>query len=649
MQSTLLEKLIVTSSSPAFALIARRKSAGTELSVDVVSGRAVAFSKLEEISVTSNVSTSGSLLKYLVMIPYSQVHEVGFDYQDDGEALQAIEISQHEVLSVAETVARIPKVPVELRGIGFDLSDEAYAATAQKIMDDEIGRGEGSNFVLSRSLYAEIKGFSKAHALSLFSELLAKESGAYWTFMIWLEGRAFIGASPEQQITLSSGVATMNPISGTYRYPASGPQVDQALDFLNDPKETDELFMVADEELKMFGRFCETGGRLRGPYLKEMSKLAHTEYYIEGKTRAGASTLLRDTLLAPTVTGSPIKNACRVIAKYEPKGRGYYAGVTALLGVDEAGEEALDSAILIRTADIAPGGRLKISVGSTIVRHSDPMAEAAETTAKANGLLNAFLGAARNTIGDDARIQAALRERNNRVASFWLSGGTRLQSTGLARKRILVLDAEDDFTRMLAHQLQAMGLEPRLLPVSQWRDDYAQSDLVLLGPGPGNPLDDRDPRVDNLKKALASCFSDKTPFLAVCLSHQILAAYLGLKVERLPHPNQGVQREIDYFGHRAVVGFYNTFAARSSFDSFCTAGMSVNVARDVTTGQVHALRGEFFSSMQFHPESVLSLAGTSLLATELERIARVEADQHLSLAVSNSQVSSGHRERRTSA
>lgn len=488
MQSSLLQKLIGTNSSASFALIARRKSPGGDLLVDVVSGHAVSFSKLEEIS-ASNLTESASPLKYLIMIPYRQVREVGFDYQDDGEALQAIQISDHEFLSVAEVVARIPKVPVELRGIGFDLSDEAYAATAQKIIDDEIGRGEGSNFVLSRSLYADIEGFSKAHAFSLFSELLAKETGAYWTFMIWLEGRAFIGASPEQQITLTGGLATMNPISGTYRYPASGPQVDQALDFLNDPKETDELFMVADEELKMFGRFCETGGRLRGPYFKEMSKLAHTEYYIEGNTRAGASTLLRDTLLAPTVTGSPIKNACRVIAKYEPKGRGYYAGVTALLGVDEDGKEALDSAILIRTADISPGGRLKISVGSTIVRHSDPMAEAAETTAKANGLLNAFLGAARNTIGDDARIQAALRERNNRVASFWLSGGTRLQSTGLARKRILVLDAEDDFTRMLAQQLQALGLEPQLVPVSQWRGGYDRADLVLLGPGPGNPLD----------------------------------------------------------------------------------------------------------------------------------------------------------------
>jgi 2-amino-4-deoxychorismate synthase len=283
------------------------------------------------------------------------------------------------------------------------------------------------------------------------------------------------------------------------------------------------------------------------------------------------------------------------------------------------------------------------------VRHSDPMAEAAETTAKANGLLNAFLGAARNTIGDDARIQAALRERNNRVASFWLSGGTRLQSTGLARKRILVLDAEDDFTRMLAQQLQALGLEPQLVPVSQWRGGYDRADLVLLGPGPGNPLDDRDPRIVHMKNALSKCFSEKTPFLAVCLSHQILAAYLGLKVERLPHPNQGVQREIDYFGRSAVVGFYNTFAARSSFDSFCTGGMSVSVARDVTTGQVHALRGEFFSSMQFHPESVLSLAGTSLLATELERIAGVEAEPRLSLAISNSQAGSVRQDRRTSA
>ena len=82
----------------------------------------------------------------------------------------------------------------------------------------------------------------------------------------------------------------MNPISGTYRYPPAGPHPPGVLDFLADRKEADELYMVVDEELKMMARICSGGGRMLGPDLKEMARLAHTEYLIEGRTelrRAG--------------------------------------------------------------------------------------------------------------------------------------------------------------------------------------------------------------------------------------------------------------------------------------------------------------------------------------------------------------------------
>ncbi|WP_132614982.1 glutamine amidotransferase-related protein [Rhizobium laguerreae] len=45
------------------------------------------------------------------------------------------------------------------------------------------------------------------------------------------------------------------------------------------------------------------------------------------------------------------------------------------------------------------------------------------------------------------------------------------------------------------------------------------------------------------------------PFIAVCLSHQILCRHFGLSVEPLRRPNQGLQRTIDYFGRKATVGF----------------------------------------------------------------------------------------------
>jgi phenazine biosynthesis protein phzE len=106
----------------------------------------------------------------------------------------------------------------------------------------------------------------------------------------------------------------------------------------------------------------------------------------------------------------------------------------------------------------------------------------------------------------------------------------------------------------------------------------------------------------------------RRPFLAVCLSHQVLSSRLGLDVVRRDVPNQGVQREIDLFGDIERVGFYNTYAARSDTDVLLCEGFTVQVARDARTGEVDALRGPFFASTQFHPESILTTNGADILA-----------------------------------
>ena len=85
---------------------------------------------------------------------------------------------------------------------------------------------------------------------------------------------------------MNEGVVVMNPISGTYRYPPTGPDLQAVLDFLADAKETDELYMVLDEELKMMARICEERRTVIGPTLKEMARVAHTEYLIEGRSTA---------------------------------------------------------------------------------------------------------------------------------------------------------------------------------------------------------------------------------------------------------------------------------------------------------------------------------------------------------------------------
>ena len=46
----------------------------------------------------------------------------------------------------------------------------------------------------------------------------------------------------------------------------------------------------------------------------------------------------------------------------------------------------------------------------------------------------------------------------------------------------------------------------------------------------------------------------------------------------------------------------------------------MEVSRDAETGEVYALRGPSFASMQFHPESVLTVDGPRLIADSIRGV-----------------------------
>ncbi|MEU3772944.1 anthranilate synthase family protein [Streptomyces sp. NPDC032472] len=604
---------------PAFALIHRPEAVVTR-HLDLFLGEFAEAATLADIPLGDTVAGAGTRQDVLTLVPYRQLAERGFEAPDDGAPLLAMAIAEQARVPLATVLDRIPDAPVQLvPGGDFDIDDETYAETVRRVVTDEIGTGEGANFVMKRSFVADISDYSVAAALRFFRRLLERETGAYWTFIVHTGERTLIGASPERHISVSGGRAVMNPISGTYRFPASGPELPGVMQFLADRKEADELYMVVDEELKMMARICESGGRVVGPYLKEMARLAHTEYFIEGRTTRDPREILHETLFAPTVTGSPLESAGKVVKKYEPQGRGYYSGVLALIGQDENSERTLDSAILIRTADIDASGRMSIGVGATLVRHSDPLSEVAETRAKASGLLAMFEQPGPRRFGDHPEVRAALDARNATIAGFWLdddSARTRPVPLLVGRK-VLVVDAEDTFTAMIEHQLRAMEAD---VTVRRFDEPYsfAPYDLVVMGPGPGDPRETGHPKIAHLRDAVDTLLAERRPFLAVCLSHQVLSTKLGFSLKRREQPNQGVQREIELFGRRERVGFYNTFAAQSASDTVEVPGIgTVEVCREAGTGEVHALRGPGFRSMQFHAESVLTEDGIRIVGDAL--------------------------------
>ncbi|GAA4683061.1 anthranilate synthase family protein [Phytohabitans rumicis] len=620
----LLTKLLTADTPPPFALLRRE---GAE-HIEVFTGDVTTADRLADIPLPPGQPGP----RTLALVPYRQITERGFACVDDGAPLECLAIATTAEVPLAAALAALPQAPVAARDGGFDISDEEYADTVGAVLRDEIGRGEGANFVIHRTYTARVDHPLRA-ALAAFRRLLLHERGAYWTFVVHTGTRTLVGATPERHVSVEDGLVMMNPISGTFRHPDGPADRDALLRFLADPKEIDELYMVLDEELKMMATVAEHGGQVVGPYLKEMAHLTHTEYLLAGRGSRDVREVLRETMFAPTVTGSPIENAFRVIARHEGRGRRYYAGVLALLGNDEAGRQTLDAPILIRTAELTPDGRLRVPVGATLVRHSTAAGEVAETHIKAAGVLAALglrpAAAPRQSsesgvrLADDPDVRAALIDRNARLARFWLDE-RRGTDTVDGAPRVLIVDAEDTFTGMLAHQMRSLGLVVTRRPWTE-HGSVGEFDLVVAGPGPGDPTVVDDPKMAAMRDLIAARLHSGAPLLAVCLGQQILAGLLGLRLHRRDAPYQGLQREIDLFGRTCRVGFYSTFTALADADLLATAYGPVEVARDPADGAVHALRGPRFAGVQFHPESVLSEDGLSVLTDLVTALTEVPA------------------------
>jgi phenazine biosynthesis protein phzE len=258
------------------------------------------------------------------------------------------------------------------------------------------------------------------------------------------------------------------------------------------------------------------------------------------------------------------------------------------------------------------------------VRHSVPESEVAETHAKVAGLLSSFTDPAPSDpaagtrerrvpdLAGDPAIRRALAARNAALAPFWLAEQTDRPDPRLAGRSVLVVDAEDAWTAMLAHVLRRLGTRA---DVRRWNAvtpaEVEAAELLVAGPGPGDPRDPANPRIAGMHGIVAARLAGSRPLLAVCLSHQITAGVLGLPLGQLAEPYQGTQRAVHAFGRDVRVGFYNTYTVRAPQAGCAPAGVELFTAGD---DEVIALRGDGFAGVQFHLESILSPDGVDLLA-----------------------------------
>ena len=261
-------------------------------------------------------------------------------------------------------------------------------------------------------------------------------------------------------------------------------------------------------------------------------------------------------MYAATVTGSPVENACRLIKEYEPRAAATTAPRWRSSAATRTASPTVDSPIVIRTADVDLDGRLRSPPGATLVRDSDPAYEVAETHAKAGGILSAFglvpaaAGArGRGRRADPRRGRAdraqlpqpaaldVLADRpGRRAARPARCGAGRVVDP---RRRGRLREHAAPRARRARHDLRRGP--PRGLPATGALDGF---DLVIVGPGPGDPRDDDDPKMQRIRAAVDALLGAGQPFLAVCLGHQALCHRLGIPLAFKDIVFQGTQSPV---------------------------------------------------------------------------------------------------------
>lgn len=579
--------------------------------------------ELEEYKYGTSDKIEGRLFHSISVVPFHQVSEKGYKAHNDGEKILTLKVEKAEEIDVAGFLESIAVHNIVIDGkLQPNYTEAEYEQVVSDIVEKEIKNGEGANFVIPRKFTGQIQEFNQDKALSIFKSLLSDDYGTYWKFLFYTGDTYFIGSTPERHLEITKGNVKMNPISGTFRKDkvyTSRSFKNSILEFLNNPKEINELFMVLDEEIKMMCKMCSNGGSVIGPLLKEMSKLIHTEYLLVGKSERKAIDLLRESLYAATVTGSPVENACNIIHKYEKGSRRYYGASIVLYGEEEDKQEYLDSPILIRTLEVDSKGSFSLQVGATLVRDSNPVDELKETVFKSAAVLKTLSSSENNfnqrlipSVYNDDDIHIALSKRNQYLSSFWFNTqDIQIDSTPVLReKSIVIIDNNDDFVFMLQHILIKIGLRVSIVANEEF-DPESNFDYYLIGPGPGNPMDDENEKIVRNLKFIEILKSKNKKILGVCLGHQLLSRYFGLPLRRKAVPTQGVQSVIDLWGQQQMVGFYNTFVP-----TFQDTSDSLELCL-MNTDEVVSTKGPNHISFQFHPESVLTRNGIEILESAL--------------------------------
>jgi len=190
---------------------------------------------------------------------------------------------------------------------------------------------------------------------------------------------------------------------------------------------------------------------------------------------------------------------------------------------------------------------------------------------------------------------------------------------------ILMIDNYDSFTYNLVQYFRELGAE-----VEVFRNDAIGLDEIearaptgiVLSPGPCTPAE------AGISVPVVRRFGPRVPMLGVCLGHQAIGAALGGKIVRASRIMHGKVSLIHHDEVGVFRGLPRPFEA-TRYHSLVIERSTLPEALEVTAWtedegdrEIMGVRHRQWplEGVQFHPESILTLAGKALLQNFLDRV-----------------------------
>ena len=186
---------------------------------------------------------------------------------------------------------------------------------------------------------------------------------------------------------------------------------------------------------------------------------------------------------------------------------------------------------------------------------------------------------------------------------------------------LLVIDNYDSFTYNLVQYLGELGETIEVRRNDQVTVDEIEIGLrperIVISPGPGTPDD------AGISLKVIERFAGKTPILGVCLGHQAIGQIFGGKVIRARELMHGKASEICHDGKTIFVGVPDHFQAgryHSLIVERETLPDCLEVSAFTNDNIIMGLRHRELNveGVQFHPESILTPEGKTLLSNFLK-------------------------------